>query len=197
MRPVTEDEIETMRRLRSDGLGYKRVAAVVGRAPTTVLYWTNEDYRARKNAYMRERDKRPERQRTPEERERRNQRRRERYANDPQYREQRREERRRYRRERYATDPEFRAAKAEAQRRLNKKKSAALARVKREQEIQHAVKKDGAALAEAYTFASKLDQVLGQARREAQDTDKRRAISRAHARRDEMMDEIIRGLGIS
>lgn len=81
-----------------------------------------------------------------------------------------------------------------AKRRANLK---ALADAERAQKINRALVKEGQAFNEAYAIVTRLDGLLGQARGEAQDGEKRRAINEAHAFRDKMMDALIRVLGVS
>lgn len=82
-----------------------------------------------------------------------------------------------------------------ARRRAAERK--ALERQEREKTIKAAVKKEGGALAEAYTMITRLDSTLGQARQEASDPEKRKGINEMHALRDKMMDVCVRTLGIS
>jgi transposase-like protein len=63
--------------------------------------------------------------------------------------------------------------------------------------IKRAVTKEGGALAEAYSMAERLDDVLGQASREATDPEARRELAKAHELHRAMRDAIVRGLGVS
>lgn len=72
----------------------------------------------------------------------------------------------------------------------------ALARLRRENEIRDAVKKAGAALAEAYALSERLQDVLGQASREA-DAAARVHLNTAGGHYRKMRDEIVRALGVS
>lgn len=58
-------------------------------------------------------------------------------------------------------------------------------------------KKAGGALAEAYSMAERLDDILGQAHREATEPEVRRELTRAHEYQHAMRDAIVRTLGVS
>lgn len=72
----------------------------------------------------------------------------------------------------------------------------ALKREEKETQIQRAVTTAGAGVAEAYSMAERMDDVLGQAYREAEDNDARRELARAHEFHRAMRDSIVRALGI-
>jgi hypothetical protein len=73
----------------------------------------------------------------------------------------------------------------------------ALRRQERQEAIERALVKEGEAFNEAYTLVTRLDGLLGQARKEAESGEKRIAINEAHALRDKMMDALVRALGVS
>lgn len=67
----------------------------------------------------------------------------------------------------------------------------------RERKIKRAVRKAGGAIAEAYALAERMQDVLGQAHREATDTSARVALSNAGTHYRKMRDEIVSALGVS
>lgn len=99
-----------------------------------------------------------------------------------------------------AVNPGMREQRNKA-RKLKRERARAARRALRESErepaIRRALVKEGQAMNEVYATLNRLDTLLGQARAEAQDPDKRRAINEAHTLRDKMMDTIIRALGVS
>jgi len=82
--------------------------------------------------------------------------------------------------------------------RLQKDKRARRALKKQEQEraLKRAVNKTGGALSEAYSLAERMDDVLGQAHREAAESEARRELARAHEFHRAMRDSIVRALGV-
>lgn len=67
----------------------------------------------------------------------------------------------------------------------------------RERATKRAVRQVGAALAELYANAERMQDVLGQARRETNDPQAREALDRAGEHYRKMRDEIVRALGVS
>lgn len=88
-------------------------------------------------------------------------------------------------------------AHANAASRRRKAARKALRDREQEQAIRKALVNAGQAKNEAYKLATRLDQILGQCRSEAQSGEERIAINEAHAHRDKMMDAIIRALGVA
>jgi len=86
----------------------------------------------------------------------------------------------------------FNGSKLAHQRRASR----ALQEKKHRGVVNAAVKKAGGALAEAYSMAERLDDVLGQAHREATDSEARRELARAHEYQRAMRDAIVRSLGV-
>lgn len=82
--------------------------------------------------------------------------------------------------------------------RLQKDKRARRALKKQEQEraLRRAVNKTGGALSEAYSLAERMDDVLGQAHREATEPEARRELARAHEFQRAMRDSVVRALGV-
>lgn len=72
----------------------------------------------------------------------------------------------------------------------------ALREQEQQAEVRRLVKKKGGALAEAYAMAERLDGVLGQAHKEAEDADARRELTAAHELQRGMRDRIVRALGV-
>lgn len=92
---------------------------------------------------------------------------------------------------------ERRVAKMQAARRRNRDAARALRERQREQELKRAVRKAGAALAEAYAVAERMQDVLAQAHRETDDSQARRHLSTAGTHYRQMRDEIVRALGVA
>jgi hypothetical protein len=67
----------------------------------------------------------------------------------------------------------------------------------RQRHARQAAKTLGGAIAEAYANAERMQDVLGQAHREATDSEARRALSIAGEHHRKMRDEIVRALGVS
>lgn len=67
----------------------------------------------------------------------------------------------------------------------------------RDRAIRQAVRKAGAATAEAWAMAERMQNVLGQAHRESTDPEARRALSLAGEHYRKMRDEIVRALGVT
>lgn len=67
----------------------------------------------------------------------------------------------------------------------------------REQEIRRAVRKAGAALAEAYSMSARMAAVLAQAEREAETPEARESLDSAIGHYHRMRDDIVRALGVS
>jgi predicted transcriptional regulator len=80
--------------------------------------------------------------------------------------------------------------------RQNKNAREALRQQERDKALKKAVCKTGGALAEAYAMAERLDDVLGQAHREATEKEARRDLARAHEFQRAMRDMIVRSLGV-
>lgn len=81
--------------------------------------------------------------------------------------------------------------------RKHQREAAKALREKRQQRaIKQAVTKTGGALAEAYSMAERMDDVLGQAHREATEPEARRELAKAHEFQRAMRDAIVRGLGV-
>lgn len=91
------------------------------------------------------------------------------------------------------TDPRVRAKRRAEQKRLY---AAHRARA-RDLEAKRAAREAGGDLERAFELATKLDQILGRAREQAADKERRIAITAAHADRDRMMANILRALGVS
>jgi predicted transcriptional regulator len=72
----------------------------------------------------------------------------------------------------------------------------ALKKQEQERAVRRAINKTGGALAEAYSLAERMDDVLGQAHREATEAEARRELARAHEFHRAMRDSIVRGLGV-
>lgn len=85
-----------------------------------------------------------------------------------------------------------RATATERRRQAN----AALAREQSDREIRRAVRAAGAALAEAYSVAERMQDVLAQAQREVESAEARAALDRAGSYYRKMRDEIVRALGV-
>lgn len=87
---------------------------------------------------------------------------------------------------------------ADAERRQRRR---AAEREQREQEQRKAllcsVREQGGAIAEVYAAAERMQDLLGNAHREAQTREARRALSEAGAHYRKMRDEIVRALGVS
>jgi transposase len=79
----------------------------------------------------------------------------------------------------------------------DRKAREALAKQEREKAIRAAVRKAGAALAEAYSMANRYGAVLAQAEQEVTSDEARAALERAGAYHRKMADEIVRALGVS
>jgi transposase len=77
-----------------------------------------------------------------------------------------------------------------------KRARAALREQERAAKIRRAVKKTGGALAEAYAMAERLDDVLGQAHREATEPAAKWELAAAHELQRGMRDRIVRALGV-
>jgi hypothetical protein len=98
------------------------------------------------------------------------------------------------------TNPESYKRRLQLQRERQRRRAAerkALAAKERQQAIKRALVKEGEAFNEVYVVITRLDSLLGQARKEAQTREKREAINEAHALRDKMMDTLVRALGVS
>jgi hypothetical protein len=95
-----------------------------------------------------------------------------------------------------ALDPEKhrRSVRASIQRR--RKLEEAMAAQERERAIKQAVRKAGAAEQELYAMAERMQDVMGQAHREATDREKREHYALAGEHYRKMRDEIVRALGI-
>lgn len=63
-------------------------------------------------------------------------------------------------------------------------------------EIKRAVRKAGAATAEAWAMAERFQDVIAQAQDETQDSEARAALSRAGEHYRKMRDEIVKALGV-
>lgn len=85
-------------------------------------------------------------------------------------------------------------ARAIAQRRAA---AAALAKAERDKAIRSAVRKAGAALAEAYSMTARMSGVLTQAEQEATSEEARAALEDARTHYHKMSDAIVRALGVS
>jgi hypothetical protein len=96
----------------------------------------------------------------------------------------------------YALDPNARQRARASSKRL-RDAHAALQQQRREQEFKRAVRRAGAATAEAWSMAERMQDVLAQAQRETNDRDARRALSEASVHYRKMRDEIVRALGVS
>jgi len=83
-----------------------------------------------------------------------------------------------------------RSAKARADRRLARER-------RRDGATHRAVRKSGAATAEAWAMAERLQDVLAQAHRETQDREARAALSRAGEHYRKMRDEIVAAVGVT
>lgn len=64
-----------------------------------------------------------------------------------------------------------------------------------ERRAKRTVRKAGGAIAEAWAMSERMQDVLGQAHREAEDMDARRALSEAGTHYRRMRDEVVRALG--
>lgn len=102
------------------------------------------------------------------------------------------------------TDPERvrrHAAMSRARTRERRAAESAAARALKEQErqqaIKRAVRKAGAAEQELYAMGERMQDVMGQAHREATDPEKRRHYALAGEHYRKMRDEIVRALGVS
>lgn len=78
----------------------------------------------------------------------------------------------------------------------DKRAREALRKEEKQRAVKRAVAKEGGALAEAYSLAERLDDVLGQAHREAKEPAARKELARAHEFHRAMRDSIVRGLGV-
>jgi transposase len=87
--------------------------------------------------------------------------------------------------------------RATARKKIQFAAEKALQRQQREQEIKRAVRKAGAAEQALYAMAEKMQDLMGQAHREATDREKRHHYSLAGEHYRKMRDEIVRGLGIT
>jgi transposase len=67
----------------------------------------------------------------------------------------------------------------------------------REREIKTAARKAGGAVAEAYSLAERMQDVIGKAQTESTDTEAREALARAGTHYRKMRDEIVVALGVS
>jgi excisionase family DNA binding protein len=85
---------------------------------------------------------------------------------------------------------------AKRRRRERRLAADALKRQQREQAIRRAVRKAGAATAEAWAMAERFQDVLAQAQRETGDREAREALSLAGEHYRKMRDEIVRALGV-
>lgn len=100
----------------------------------------------------------------------------------------------------YWVDPEY----AERQRQANHERSQtrrARAAEERERRLQAksraAARKAGGAIAEAYSMAERMQDVIGRAQREATDSSAKLHLSQAGTHYRKMRDEIVRALGVS
>lgn len=78
-----------------------------------------------------------------------------------------------------------------------RQKQAEEAQAQRELDIRRAVRKAGAALAEAYSMSARMAAVLAQAEREAESDEAREALATAIGHYHRMRDDIVRALGVS
>lgn len=96
-------------------------------------------------------------------------------------------------------DPEWQAAARKKQAACNKRRilaERALIDRERDQSIKRAVSSVSGALSEAYAMAERMQDVIGQAHREMNDTEGKRALSLAGEHYRRMRDEIVRALGV-
>lgn len=96
--------------------------------------------------------------------------------------------------------PEYRQKCQQKVAEINKRRiraERALREQERELAVKQAVKKAGAALAEAYATAERMQDVLAQAHRETEDSEARRALSLAGEHHRRMRDQIVRALGVA
>jgi transposase len=135
--PASAERQEQARRFRESGLSVSATAELMGVGVATVMYWTDEGYRARQQALNRK-----------------------------------------------------------TQARKLQERNARL-RAEQDAAIKRAVKKAGAATAEAWQMAERMQDVLAQAQRETEDREARRALSEAGVHYRKMRDEIVRALGVS
>jgi predicted transcriptional regulator len=92
---------------------------------------------------------------------------------------------------------EQRQKKRSAEWRIRKRREAEAKReAERQGRIKRAVRKAGAATAEAWAMAERFQDVLAQAQDEAQDHEAREALARAGVHYRRMRDEIVRALGV-
>ncbi len=94
-------------------------------------------------------------------------------------------------------DPESHKAQSRRDQRRARAARLALREAEREKTIRAAVRKAGAGLAEAYSMAARLNDVLAQAEREAVSDEAREALQDARAHYHRMSDAITRALGVS
>lgn len=94
-------------------------------------------------------------------------------------------------------DPQRYLASQRALKARRREEREALAVVVREREIKRAVRKAGAATAEAWAMAERFQGVLGQAEREAGSVEERAALRAAGVHYRQMRDLIVRALGVS
>jgi hypothetical protein len=97
-------------------------------------------------------------------------------------------------------DPDAAERHKASVRACNKRKrqaEMALRERERNQQIKRAVRKAGAAEQDLYAMAERMQDVMGQAHREATDPEKRRHYSLAGEHYRKMRDEIVRGLGVA
>jgi transcriptional regulator with XRE-family HTH domain len=92
--------------------------------------------------------------------------------------------------------PESRRRASERRARAREAEKALKAQ-RREQAIKKALVTKGQAVNEVYRMLSRMDQLLGQARVDAETREERAAINEAHTARNKMMDAIVRALGVS
>jgi hypothetical protein len=72
----------------------------------------------------------------------------------------------------------------------------ALRQKERDAKVRSVVKKKGGAIAEAYAMAERLNDVIGQAHRDAENPETRRELTAAHELQRGMRDRIVRALGV-
>lgn len=70
------------------------------------------------------------------------------------------------------------------------------AQQEKERVIRKAVRQKGGAIAEAYSMVERLDDVLAQAHREAEEPEARRSLSHAHEHHHAMRDFVVKALGV-
>lgn len=94
-------------------------------------------------------------------------------------------------------NPQKAAANQRAYEKRQRDARAALRVLEREKEVRRAVRKAGAALAEAYSMGARMGKVLEQAEQEATTDEAREALREATAHYHKMSDAIVRALGVS